>query len=328
MSGLQLMGSGRADRVRRRYDVFGLVQGVGFRPFVYVTASELGLAGSVSNTPSGVVVEVEGAPDDVDAFGRRLRRGRAAAGRGRGRARVGARRCAAAPASRSRTRAGGAGRTLASPDVAVCDDCLRRAGRPGRPPLPAPVHHLHQLRSAVHDHHRPALRPGRHHDGRLRDVRRLPRGVRRPGRPALPRPADRLPRLRSHRSSWSPPAVHETGDDAVRRARDLLADGRVVAVKGLGGYHLACDARNEHGGRRAAAAQAARRQAVRGDGPRPRRRRGAGVDGRRRAAAAHRDPQARRAAPRAESSAAAGSPPNGLTARWRRRWRRATPTSA
>src|SRR4051812_13311203 len=43
-SGLQLMGSGRADRVRRRFDVFGLVQGVGFRPFVYVTASTLGLS--------------------------------------------------------------------------------------------------------------------------------------------------------------------------------------------------------------------------------------------------------------------------------------------
>src|SRR6187549_2249841 len=72
MSGLQLMGSGRATRVRRRYDVFGLVQGVGFRPFVYVTASELGLSGSVSNTAAGVVVEVEGAADPVDMFGRRL----------------------------------------------------------------------------------------------------------------------------------------------------------------------------------------------------------------------------------------------------------------
>ena len=40
-----------------------------------------------------------------------------------------------------------------------------RAARPGRPPLPAPVRHLHQLRPAVHHHHRPALRPGDHHDG-------------------------------------------------------------------------------------------------------------------------------------------------------------------
>ena len=47
------------ERTRRRFEVSGLVQGVGFRPFVYVTACELGLTGHVSNTPSGVVVEVE-----------------------------------------------------------------------------------------------------------------------------------------------------------------------------------------------------------------------------------------------------------------------------
>ncbi len=48
------------------------MQGVGFRPYVYVTARALGLSGSVSNTSSGVVVEVEGDPDSVESFGRRL----------------------------------------------------------------------------------------------------------------------------------------------------------------------------------------------------------------------------------------------------------------
>ena len=48
------------------------MQGVGFRPFVYAAASALGLAGSVSNTPAGVVVEVEGDHDAVDTFARRL----------------------------------------------------------------------------------------------------------------------------------------------------------------------------------------------------------------------------------------------------------------
>ena len=198
LGGLQLMGSGRAARVRRRYDVFGLVQGVGFRPFVYVTASELGLAGSVSQHAVGGGRRGRGRP-------RRRRRVRPAAGRRRRRrwprsravARDRAAGCAAAPGSPSRTRGTGAGRTLASPDIAVCDDCLRRARRPGRPALPAPVHLLHELRPPLHDHHRAALRPGRHHDGRLPDVRRLPRGVRRPRRPALPRAAGRLPRLRA-----------------------------------------------------------------------------------------------------------------------------------
>ncbi|MGZ4492604.1 MAG: HypC/HybG/HupF family hydrogenase formation chaperone [Nocardioidaceae bacterium] len=60
MTGLRLMGSGRTtptpSRCRRRFDVSGVVQGVGFRPFVYALASALGLAGSVANNVDGVVV--------------------------------------------------------------------------------------------------------------------------------------------------------------------------------------------------------------------------------------------------------------------------------
>lgn len=96
LSGLEMMGSGAREgeggetddrrtppresapvdtqqpRVRRRFEVRGVVQGVGFRPFVYVTAAALALTGSVANTGSGVVAEVEGDPEAVAEFGRRL----------------------------------------------------------------------------------------------------------------------------------------------------------------------------------------------------------------------------------------------------------------
>ncbi len=50
----------------------GVVQGVGFRPFVYGLALELGLAGRVRNDADGVVADVQGRPEDVEAFCRRV----------------------------------------------------------------------------------------------------------------------------------------------------------------------------------------------------------------------------------------------------------------
>ena len=73
MAGLELVGRPREARSRRRFEVHGLVQGVGFRPFVYVTAADLGLSGSVANDSRGVIAEVEGSTSDVDAFASRLR---------------------------------------------------------------------------------------------------------------------------------------------------------------------------------------------------------------------------------------------------------------
>src|SRR5512143_1247830 len=52
-------------RIRMRLTIHGAVQGVGFRPFVYRLATELGLGGWVRNSPHGVVLEVEGAPEQV-----------------------------------------------------------------------------------------------------------------------------------------------------------------------------------------------------------------------------------------------------------------------
>ena len=60
-------------RERRRLHVRGVVQGVGFRPFVYRLAERHGLAGYVLNDGAGVVVEAEGAPDALDALELALR---------------------------------------------------------------------------------------------------------------------------------------------------------------------------------------------------------------------------------------------------------------
>ena len=97
-----------------------------------------------------------------------------------------------------------------------------RAARPGRPPLPAPVHHLHQLRPAVHHHHRAALRPAR--------PRRWPASrCARPARPSTPTPptAASTPRPsccpdcgpRARRWSRPRPRPGLAGGDALAEAR-------------------------------------------------------------------------------------------------------------
>ena len=57
---------------RERLTIEGTVQGVGFRPFVYRLAQDLGLAGYVQNTSAGAVIEIEGAPNPLKAFKKAL----------------------------------------------------------------------------------------------------------------------------------------------------------------------------------------------------------------------------------------------------------------
>ncbi len=66
-------GTREARRERYEVQVGGVVQGVGFRPFVYRLATEENLAGSIGNDTDGVTIEIEGSPDDLDAFLSRLR---------------------------------------------------------------------------------------------------------------------------------------------------------------------------------------------------------------------------------------------------------------
>ena len=63
----------RCARQRRAFRVSGIVQGVGFRPFVYRLAVRLGLGGWVLNDSAGVGIEAEGTPEALDSFGEALR---------------------------------------------------------------------------------------------------------------------------------------------------------------------------------------------------------------------------------------------------------------
>jgi hydrogenase maturation protein HypF len=229
---------------RTRVRVEGIVQGVGFRPFVHALAGRLGLAGLVGNDAGGVFVEVEGAAETVERFLEALaaeapplaviERVTATP-----LAPTGAAGFAIAPSL-----AGGDRHTLVSPDTATCADCLRELADPDDRRFRYPFINCTNcgprftiVRDVPYD--RPATTMASFE--MCADCAR-----------EYADPADR----RFHAQPVCCPAcgpslalldrrgVSAEGDP-LAGAGARLRDGAVVAVKGLGGYHLAADAGSE-----------------------------------------------------------------------------------
>ena len=229
---------------RRRLRVRGQVQGVGFRPFVYRIAVDSGLSGWVRNDSEGVQIEVEGPRTQLGEFERRLR---ADAPR---LARIVALEGHDVPPNDDREPfriiASGSGRGGAhvTPDTAVCPECLAelfdQRDRRWRYAFInctncGPRYTI--TRTLPYD--RPNTSMARfemcapclaeYEDPRHRRFHAQPN--------ACP---DCGPSLTLAGPDGSPLA----GDDAVAGALDLVRGGSVLAVKGLGGFHLICDARH------------------------------------------------------------------------------------
>jgi hydrogenase maturation protein HypF len=251
------------ERVRQRLEVRGVVQGVGFRPFVYVTASALSLSGSVANNTGGVVIEVEGDSGAVGQFVVRLREQAPPL------AVIESIRSVDLPViggtgfTIAESQQHGGVHTLVSADVASCADCRREVADPGD------RRYRHPFITCTNCGPRFSIITGLPYDRPATTMAGFVMC------PACEReyhdPSDR-------RFHAQPIACHDcgprlslvlpgqdrprAGEQALAGARALLAAGRILAVKGLGGYHLACDAGNW-------AAKRAGQQAVRGDGARP-----------------------------------------------------------
>ncbi len=265
---LALVSARPAGRVRHRFEVSGVVQGVGYRPFVYVTASELALTGSVANDVAGVVVEVEGDLSAVEEFARRITaEAPPLAVVESVQERVQPLRGGTGFTIRESTDSGD-GRTLASPDVTVCEDCLREMRDPDD------RRYRHPFITCTNCGPRFAIISDLPYDRSSTTMAGFemctgcrgeyddPADRRFHAQPiACPECGPRL-RLEGRRGDlFAEPA--ETGSDekALTQTRALLAGGSIVAVKGLGGYHLACDAENE------TAVAELRRRKHRGDKP-------------------------------------------------------------
>lgn len=233
-----------ADAVRAEVRVDGVVQGVGFRPFVYRTATDRDLAGRVQNRgDAGVSITVEGPREAVDDFLSVLRTDPPPLARVQSVAveRADPTGLADFEIAASTAAAGGTG--TVPPDTGICQSCLDDMRDPT---------------SRFHDYWATACVDC---GPRFTMIRDLPYDRPRTAmadfpmcedcRAAYEDPGDR----RYHAQAMACPTCGPTlslvdpeggpiatGSDALRRTGRRLADGAVVAIKGVGGTHLACDA--------------------------------------------------------------------------------------
>ncbi len=224
---------------RERITVEGLVQGVGFRPFVYRLASRHGLGGFALNDGRGVVIEVEGPGPALESFGRSL------ASEAPPLARVDALvRTRVSPRGehgfRIEASTAGPAAALIPSDVATCPDCLAElwdeADRRHRYPFINCTQcgpRFSIVRQPPYDRANTTMA-----GFELCDACRA----------EYEDPHDR----RFHAEPIACPACGPSlsfegrgGEAALAGAVDALRAGAIVAVKGLGGYHLACDAGDE-----------------------------------------------------------------------------------
>jgi hydrogenase maturation protein HypF len=240
--------SAAVPRERRQIQVRGIVQGVGFRPFVYRLANELGLAGWVRNDGDGVTVEAEGSAARLQALQRRLRDDAPP------RARVD--QVLPAPAllpttgrpgfAIVETRGGPAAtvRTAIGPDTAVCADCLADMFDP------ANRRWRYAFTNCTNCGPRYTITRALPYDRAMTSMASFAMC------PACgaeyASPLDR----RFHAEPNACPACGPTlrlldaagaavaGTDPVADALQRIGRGEIVAIKGLGGFHLVCDARN------------------------------------------------------------------------------------
>ncbi|WP_131786386.1 carbamoyltransferase HypF [Protofrankia symbiont of Coriaria ruscifolia] len=247
-AGIHPVAIGHSEAVERlRVTVEGVVQGVGFRPFVHRLAVALGVDGFVGNDPGSVFIEVQGTPVVVTEFLRRLRSDAPLPA-----CITTLRAEVVAPATGEpgfrivASRGGGEGvRTFVPADMAVCDDCI------GELFDPADRRYRHPfitcttcgprftiIRSLPYDRAATTMSgfpmcpacTAEYHDGADRRFHAQPVCC-----PDCGPQLTFVPFVRGRRTATGP-------DEALAAAHRALADGLVVAVKGIGGYHLACRA--------------------------------------------------------------------------------------
>ncbi len=237
---------------RKRFHLSGRVQGVGARPWIYRQAVGLNLSGFVRNDTSGVWIEVQGPPEALEAFAVRL----TDASRQDFPAMMYIDRCQVAKIDPIEGESGfrivqsavsGSPSTGVAPDTAVCSACLTELNDPGdfryRYPFITCTHcgpRYSIIKTIPYDRPNTTMAEFALCDrcrGQYEDI-----GDRRfHAQPVAC--ATCGPRVWLAESTGQ--TLEADSDKAIARAAALLRNGQIVAVKGIGGFHLAVDALND-----------------------------------------------------------------------------------
>jgi hydrogenase maturation protein HypF len=228
---------------RREISVLGIVQGVGFRPFIYALAQRHGLTGLVRNDAEGVYIEAEGSPEELELFLQEMREKapplavvesvawRPLAVRKEQGFRI------------EESREGTRRRALISPDVATCGECVAELFDP------ADRRYRYPFTNCTNCGPRFTITRSVPYDRAMTTMAHFEMC------PECQREYDDPSDRRFHAQPNACPVcgpqvklldrfgheLHGKPDDPILRTARMLRGRAIVAIKGLGGYHLACD---------------------------------------------------------------------------------------
>jgi hydrogenase maturation protein HypF len=248
--GVVVTAQGLSPGSRLKMTIRGAVQGVGFRPFVYRLAAELQLNGWVNNTAQGVFLEVEGAREKLDQFLMRVEREKPAISFIQS-----LESSFADPVGYAgfeiRKSEGGEKSALVLPDIATCPECLREIFELGNRRYAYPFTNCTNCgpRYSIIE----SLPYDRLHTT-MKQFTMCPECAREYTDPSNRRfhaQPNACPECGPQLQLWAMDgAVIARREAALLEAADAIRQGRIVGVKGLGGFHLIVDARNEDAVRR------------------------------------------------------------------------------
>jgi hydrogenase maturation protein HypF len=229
---------------RRRFIVQGIVQGVGFRPFIYSQALRWGLVGFVLNDSIGVTIEVEGTDEALAGFQRALREEAPPLAHIDSITTETVPLCHEPTFTIAHSQARSERHALISPDTSTCDDCLREVFDPTDRRYRYPFTNCTNcgprftiVQDVPYDRDKTTMRvfpmcprcQAEYDDPLNRRFHAQPNAC------PVCGPQVRL-------QAWSGLTID--GTNPIIAAARALAAGAILAIKGLGGYHLACDALN------------------------------------------------------------------------------------